>query len=315
MKLKINIPQNFLSEEIRCGVKVTKSIKELWAVEIDLLKELDRVCTKYNIIYSVSGGTLLGAVRHRGFIPWDDDIDVMMMRDQYERLCSVAESEFVSPYFFQTEKTDPGCMRRFARLRNIDTTGIIKWELPMRPTFNQGIFIDIFPLDAVVPEKNKYEKQCIIDKVYLKLFSLANSIERNSYPYSSVSFLREIKRYLNCIVGPLFKKIGVCQYIYAKLLENYQLYNSCDTEYVSLLSFQIRNLAWMVQRSSLMNIEYVPFEFIQVPIIKDFDEHLRRKYGEYMVPQKIPNFHGELIYDVNQSFKEFYKKFGQPCLN
>lgn len=308
VNLKLNVPTDFFNEEIRNGYRVTHNVKELWAVELDLLVELDRVCQKHGIHYVVSGGTLLGAVRHHGFIPWDDDIDVMMMRDQYERLCEVAKQEFRNPYFFQTEENDPGFMRRFARLRNSQTTGIIKWEYPLRPTFNQGIFIDIFPLDAVTSKTVMYKKQCRDERKYLGFFSFSNMIERNSYPYTSQVLPRITKQILHRIIGPIFRLLGVCHYLYGKIQQNCQLYNKEGCEYVSLLSFQIDNLDWMVRRSSLEDVIHVPFEFVKVPIIKKYDEHLKRKYGDYMTPQKAPSCHGELIFDTTQSYIDYYRK-------
>ena len=79
-------------------------MKEIWAIELNLFSEFDRVCRKHGITYIASSRTMLGTLRHHGFIPWDDDIDLMMMRDQYEKLCDVAEEEFKHPYFFQSKK-------------------------------------------------------------------------------------------------------------------------------------------------------------------------------------------------------------------
>ena len=106
IELNINIPDSFLDEEERCGYIVSKQMKEVWAVELDLLAELLRVCKKHGIKVFASGGTMLGAIRHKGFIPWDDDIDMMMFRSDYDKLCAIAAEEFVEPYFFQTEYTD-----------------------------------------------------------------------------------------------------------------------------------------------------------------------------------------------------------------
>ena len=166
--LKLKLPEGFLDEETRCGFTVTKKMKEVWAVELDLLAELLRVCNKNNIKIFASGGTMLGAVRHQGFIPWDDDIDMMMFRDDYERLCEIAGSEFQYPYFFQTEYTDPGSLRGHAQLRNSLTTGILESELGKRK-FNQGIFLDIFPLDVVTDNEEDFQKQGKNVEKYKKL--------------------------------------------------------------------------------------------------------------------------------------------------
>ena len=102
--LKIQLPEDYLNEEERDGYLVTSEVKQLWAVLLDILVQIDSICKKHNIQYFLCGGTLLGAVRHRGFIPWDDDLDVMMKRNDYNRFCEVAPIELQQPYFFQTEK-------------------------------------------------------------------------------------------------------------------------------------------------------------------------------------------------------------------
>ena len=83
--LKINIPEHFLEKEVRCEYTISRQMKEVWAVCIDLLEEFKRVCRKYQLHYIADFGTLLGAIRHKGFIPWDDDLDVAMPREDYEK--------------------------------------------------------------------------------------------------------------------------------------------------------------------------------------------------------------------------------------
>ena len=101
------IKENFLEPEVICDFYVDEQRKKIWAIEIDLLKEIDRVCKKYNLRYFLMWGSLIGAVRHKGFIPWDDDLDIAMPRKDYEILMSHYD-DFVSPYFLQTPFTDDG---------------------------------------------------------------------------------------------------------------------------------------------------------------------------------------------------------------
>ena len=126
--LKIKLPKGFLNEEIRNGYVVSSQMKEVWAIELDLLVEFDRVCKEIGVKYFLDSGTLLGAVRHKGFIPWDDDIDVSMLREDYDRLVQRGPSLFKAPYFFQCAYTDEGYYRFHAQLRNSETTGMLPYE-------------------------------------------------------------------------------------------------------------------------------------------------------------------------------------------
>ena len=136
--------KEFFKPETICDFYVDEKRKKIWALGIDLLIQFDAVCRKHNLQYSLAFGSLLGLVRHNGFIPWDDDIDVVMPRADYEKLKDY-KSEFKKPLFLQYPGEDKDYYFSFAKLRNSNTTSI-SW--PFRyETFNQGCFLDIFPLD------------------------------------------------------------------------------------------------------------------------------------------------------------------------
>ena len=113
--------------------------------ERDMLKTFVDICNKHSIKYFVQGGTLLGTVRHGGFIPWDDDVDVSLPRDEYERFLAVAEKELPEYYFLQTKDTDPEYPNNFAKIRDSRTTFLESSAKNLN--INHGAYIDIFPLD------------------------------------------------------------------------------------------------------------------------------------------------------------------------
>lgn len=123
-------------------------LKQLQKIELEMLTEFDRICRKYHIQYSLDGGTLLGAVRHRGFIPWDDDIDVIMRREEYfkfRKACRKALDR--SRFFFQDYLTDPDYRWGYAKLRRNGTEFVRRGQERLKQ--HSGVFMDIFVVDNV----------------------------------------------------------------------------------------------------------------------------------------------------------------------
>jgi phosphorylcholine metabolism protein LicD len=128
------------------------------AVQLKLLKELARVCEENDLSYCVFYGTLLGTVRHHGFVPWDDDVDVLMPRADYDRLLEIAPQQFGVPFFLQTPENEEGCFYGgYSKLRDSRTTGVEERNRGNR--CNQGIWIDIFPLDWVLADEDERKEQ------------------------------------------------------------------------------------------------------------------------------------------------------------
>ncbi len=137
-----------LDEEIREGYVVSTKMKKVWKTQLDMLVLFDKFCKENGLRYFLDYGTLLGAVRHKGFIPWDDDVDVTMLRPDYQKFLELAPDWFVHPYFLQNYHTDhhDNRMIAFSRIRN-DNTTMIDGDIIADVNCHQGIFIDIFPLD------------------------------------------------------------------------------------------------------------------------------------------------------------------------
>ena len=127
-----------------------EQLRKLQMTELEILIEFDRICRKNNIPYSLACGTLLGAVRHKGFIPWDDDIDVWMLRKDYERFCRICKKDLSPKFFFQNWRTDPYFNSAYGKLRKKGTRYVRIGQEKMK--YKDGIYIDILPLDSM-PDK------------------------------------------------------------------------------------------------------------------------------------------------------------------
>lgn len=297
VQLKVNPPEEFLKEEVRNDYTVTEKMKKVWAVEIDLLKELERVCEKYGLTYYADSGTLIGAIRHKGFIPWDDDIDLVMFREDYKKLCRVAAKEFRDPYFFQNVYTDDGYMRGHAQLRRSDTTGCV--ELDLGQKYNRGLFIDIFILDNVPdsPRERKFFGKRL-ESMWRVLFTwrFYDTIEKHSLPGKMVG--KVIKSY--------FAKHDPKEY-FRGYEHTCQKYNGEETENVSYVEYSWCREKHIWKRSWFDQVKKVPFEYTDIWVPAGYDGRLTTEYGDYMVMSHAPNSHGsDSILEPEIPYKEYF---------
>ncbi len=304
VKLNLEFPENFFEQEVRSDYTITKEMKKVWAVELDLLKKLDEVCKKHNITYYADGGTLLGAIRHKGFIPWDDDIDVVMFREDYDRFLKIAKKEFKHPYFLQSVYSDINYYRGHAQLRNSETTGMLPHEMD-KVEFNQGIFLDIFPLDYI-SKYNLFGKLKHMElKIYFKLLYWGyskNAVELCKNP---------IKKQVKKIIRYFFKNMnGVNLYRHIEKRAKKTLFKSRSvTKSLFFCISRKFERYYIIPQTWFGTPKYVSFENIMVPIPKNADAVLRVYYGDdYIIPLKQKSMHGELILDADKSYIETLKE-------
>lgn len=158
----------------------TRLLTKLQEVEVEILNEIVRICDLYEIEYYLIGGTLLGAVRHKGFIPWDDDLDIAIPRKDFNKFIKVAKKDMKGEYFLQTSYTDKGYGRMFAKVRKNNTLFVEQDDVHIKK--HHGIYVDIFPLDdgtEAFVEKIPFSK-----RIAFGLSSYINSY-RNKLPIAA----------------------------------------------------------------------------------------------------------------------------------
>lgn len=143
------------------------SLRDAHFIMLEILREVHRICEKHNIRYFLSDGTLLGAVRHKGFIPWDDDLDISMPREDYDKFMKIAPSELTEDYFMQTIETDPYYKLYHVPLKIRHNKSLFLEEGEDNKKYHQGIYIDIFPLDKAPDSKAKFSFQSKLSKFLL----------------------------------------------------------------------------------------------------------------------------------------------------
>lgn len=159
-----------------------ENLRALQLVELEMLIELDRICRKHKISYIIDAGTLLGAVRHGGFIPWDDDIDVRMLREDYNRFCKVCRTELNERYFLQNHETDKGYRWGYARILKNNTEYRRVGQEKM--TAKNGVFIDVFPNDNL-PSSFWANRECTILSWLCRKILYSEVGARNSFKRTS----------------------------------------------------------------------------------------------------------------------------------
>lgn len=262
-------------------VLTDKEIKQIQSIELEMLIEIDRICRKHNIIYSIDGGTLLGAVRHGGFIPWDDDADIIMNRVEYEKLINVIDSELdENRFYFQDINRTQGYRWGYGKLRRKGTEFVRLNQEYM--SYEQGIFLDIFVCDNV---PNNYLTRCVCN--------FNSFIFRKAF-YSEVgkNTSKGIMRIMYCILNMIPEKLLKKQYA-----SYIRFRNRKETDWVKCLTFPACNKTFGYKREWYENTIDMKFEGINFRACRKYEEYLTFLYGDYM---KLPPQEKRKAHPVSQ---------------
>ncbi|MGB3161142.1 MAG: LicD family protein [Carnobacterium sp.] len=250
-------------------------IKEAQEVQLEILLEFDRLCKKYGIQYQLFSGTLIGAIRHNGFIPWDDDIDVCMLREEYNRFLEVSIKELNKNYFLQNYHTDKNFQSQYSKIRKNHTRYVE--NLVQDVNMHQGIFIDVFPYDHVRPKTLKGKAQRIaIDQ--LKLINYCRVMRVNDVEKNRVLRIAKKATYYILKVIPKSKM----DRLITKLV---CLFNNKEEKYVGELSISTSKHmydSFVLKKEFFYDSIDWDFEGYKFPVPRAYDEILTKNYGNYM---------------------------------
>lgn len=269
-------------------------MNELQQKEFELLKTFVKVCEKLNINYFLVCGTALGAAKYQGFIPWDDDIDVGLLRDDYQVFLQQAPKLLPDWAFLQNHTTDPNFPHLYSKLRNSQTTYIEKGVEHL--SMNHGVYIDIFPIDGYPQDKSKQ-----------KIFELRKKLLSWKYLCALDSKNEPLKVVIR---DKFFRLLGYHKRT-AKTLDKMDKLLSSNSVHTSALWCNFGNWQGKLEyapRQQYGNGTKAMFEGIQVIIPQNYDSYLTQKYGDWHNdPPKEEQIghHFYSICDLNKSYKEY----------
>ena len=272
-----------------------QSVRDVQDKILEVMKYIDRICRSYNITYFIMGGTALGAVRHGGFIPWDDDLDIFMIPAEYEKFKKVLNAQNQDSFVIQEWKTTPGYVE-YAKVRMNGTT-FIEESFKDRKDMHHGIYVDIMMLHQC-PNDESIEKSLYKKCKYVTLYALS---QRNWKPKSTAQKLALIAlKFLpnKWLVKKSYETIY--KYDYNELKDYRYFYWITPAKFKQGL-FE----PWIFE-----NPTEIAFEDTKLLCSKNIKKYLEYRYGDYM---KLPSEEQQkaavhaMVFDTNKNYKEYFK--------
>ena len=265
---------------------------ELQQMSLDILRNVHAFCEANHIRYSLAYGSLIGAIRHKGFIPWDDDIDIIMPRPDYEKFSSLYKSD---KYIFSSKDVDRDCLLSFGRVCDVKRT-MVRTSIPWhRNTY--GVWIDVFPVDAAEDDFNQFTKRIATNSKLLLM--LQHSRRACGHLPKGSPLLLQLKQLARKL---LFLNGAFCSCIIKSIDLHARRFEYGSTGHWGLLSFNSYKEKDYHDNSLFSKITSVEFEGEKFYALAGYDTYLRQLYGDYMqlppIDQQKPK----------QSYLRFYWK-------
>jgi len=286
----MKIPDSFLLDEVRCGFMVPAPIKQAWAAELEVLAEIDRVCRKHNIKYFADWGTLLGAVRHGGFIPWDDDLDIVMKREDYDKFMTVARFDMDEGFDVQTFRNQNDYWLFMGKVVGKNRFCFEKEHLRRFHNFSYIASVDIFVLDYVHADPEKEEKRRNLCKYML---GVADAIVEGSLNAAErEKRLRDIEEMRGISVNRISDAVEMGIYLYGEVEKIFAEVPEQDADVLAqMFPWGLKGTARQYPKEYYAEQIYLPFECTAIPVPLAYDKMLHMRYGDFLKIRKVGGAH------------------------
>ncbi len=298
----------FFEDEVREGFFVMSMVKRYWAAQLKVLSEIDRICRKHDIRWFADYGTLIGAVRHGGFVPWDDDMDISMLRSDYERFFEAARTELPEGYKILTAKDEPEYAETIGRIVNSHAINYGTEHLSAFYGCPYTVGIDIYPLDNVYDDESKEAERAVRANKVSQAIKLVDAGEAKSFECRRL--LKDIEQENDFTLYKSNNLPDRLRWQLMKLLE--QIYSECkddNSKNVAIMVFYTGNGDHLFARKLYESRVELEFENTRLWVPGRYEEVLSIEYGSFMQVFKGGGMHEYPVYiDQEKILKEQIKR-------
>lgn len=276
----MSIQDSFLLDEVRCGFMIPAAVKQAWAAELEVLMEIDRVCKKHNIQYFADWGTLLGTVRHGGFIPWDDDLDIVMKREDYQKFMNVARFDMEDGFDVQTFRNHDDCWLFMGKVVGKNSFCFDKEHLRRFHNFPYIACVDIFVLDYVHKDPEKEEKRRRLCKYMLGVAdNIAEGVLTSQEKERSLKTIEEMYgKKISRLVDP----VEMRRYLYGEVEKIFGEVPEKEADTLTqIFPWGLLGKDFQFPKEYYEKAIELPFEDTVMPVPMMYDKMLRKRYREY----------------------------------
>ena len=277
--------KSFFEAEVRDGFYVTSEMKQVWAAQLEVLNDVDKACRENGIQYFAEWGTLLGAVRHHGFIPWDDDMDICMKRPDYNRFLEIAEKIMPSNYKIYNLKSHNNDGNMVSRIINTDQISYDAEKLKKYHGVPYVIGLDIFPLDYISDNKEDDELQSNVIVMISSIMNVIKSVQDNNVQLDEENLTQinmQLSQVENICGVTINREDDIVQQLNILIDRMCGIYRENEAEYITIMLLWVGGKNYRFPKKYYDKAIRIPFENTTIPVPYAYDSILKKKYGDYM---------------------------------